>query len=46
MTYIRGCINPKALTILIHGGSDHVLDEMKRALQDGIGDVAAVIKDK
>jgi thermosome len=46
MTYVRGCENPKALTILIHGGSDHVIDEMERALKDGLGDVAAVIKDR
>lgn len=46
MTYVRGCENPKALTILIHGGSEHVLDEMERALKDGLGDVAAVIKTK
>jgi len=46
MTYVRGCENPKALTILIHGGSEHVLDEMERAIKDGLGDVAAVIKDK
>lgn len=46
MTYIRGCENPKALTILIHGGSDHVLDEIERAFKDGLGDVATVIADK
>ena len=46
MTYIRGCNNPKALTILIHGGSGHVIDEMERAIKDGLGDVAAVIKNK
>jgi thermosome len=46
MTYVRECENPKVLTILIHGGSDHVMDEMERALKDGIGDVASVIKDK
>ena len=46
MTYVEGCENPKALTILIHGGSEHVIDEMERALRDGLGDVAAVIKDK
>ena len=28
-TYIQGCKNPKAVTILIHGGSDHVMDEMR-----------------
>jgi len=45
MTYVQGCHDPKALTILIHGGSDHVMDEMERALKDGLGDVATVIKD-
>lgn len=44
-TYIRGCENPKALTILIHGGTEHVLDEMERAIKDGLGDVAAAIRD-
>jgi len=46
MTYVRGCSNPKALTILIHGGSSHVIDEMERAIKDGLGDVSAVIKNK
>lgn len=46
MTYVRGCENPKSLTILIHGGSEHVLDEIERAFKDGLGDVATVIKDK
>jgi thermosome len=46
MTYVQGCDNPKALTILIHGGSEHVMDEMERAIKDGLGDVASVIKDK
>ncbi len=38
-THIRGCQNPKALTILIHGGTEHVIDEIERALIDGLGDV-------
>jgi archaeal chaperonin len=45
MTYVRGCINPKAITIIIRGGSDHVLDETERAIKDGLGDIAAVLKD-
>jgi len=45
MTYVRGCVNPKALTILIHGGTEHVIDEMKRAIEDGLGGVAASLKD-
>jgi len=43
-TYIRGCKNPKAVTILIHGGSEHVMDEIERAIQDGLGDVSCVLK--
>ena len=44
-TYVKGCKNPKALTILIHGGTEHVLDEMERAIKDGLGDVASALKD-
>lgn len=44
-TYIRGCRNPKALTILIRGGTEHVIDEIERALKDALGDVSAVLKD-
>ncbi len=43
-TYIEGCKNPKAVTILIHGGSEHVMDEIERAIEDGIGDVSCVLK--
>ncbi|MFA6022705.1 MAG: thermosome subunit alpha [Candidatus Pacearchaeota archaeon] len=45
MTYVRGCINPKAITIMIRGGSEHVIDETERAIKDGLGDVGAVLKD-
>ncbi len=45
MTYITGCKNPKALTILIHGGTEHVVEEIERAIKDGLGDVAASIKE-
>jgi len=44
LTYVRGCQNPKALTILIHGGTDHVIDEVERALKDGLGDIACSLK--
>ena len=45
MTYIRGCRNPKALTILIRGSTEHVIDETERAIKDGLGDVAAALKE-
>jgi chaperonin GroEL (HSP60 family) len=44
MTYIKECKNPKAVTILIRGGTEHVVDEVKRALDDAIGDLAASLK--
>ena len=44
-TYIKGCENPKALTILIHGGTEHVIDEMERAIKDGLGDVASALRE-
>lgn len=45
-THIKGCKNPKAVTILIHGGSEHVIDEIERAIKDGLGDVASSLKTK
>jgi thermosome len=45
MTYVMGCRNPKALTILIRGGTEHVVDEVERAVHDALGDVAATLKD-
>ncbi|MBS3125334.1 TCP-1/cpn60 chaperonin family protein [Candidatus Woesearchaeota archaeon] len=44
MTFVTGCKNPKAVTILVRGGTEHVVDEAKRALTDAIGDVAAALK--
>src|SRR3972149_6967638 len=43
-TYVKGCQNPKALTILIHGGTEHVIDEVERAIKDGLGDVACSLE--
>jgi len=45
LTYIRGCRNPKSLTILIRGGTEHVIDEIERAIKDGISVVATAIKE-
>ena len=44
MTYIRDCKNPKAVTILIKGGTDHVVDEVERAMKDALGDIIAALK--
>jgi thermosome len=44
-TYIKGCKNPKAITIMIRGGTEHVIDEIERAIKDALGDVSAVVRD-
>ncbi|MCH7568064.1 MAG: TCP-1/cpn60 chaperonin family protein [Nanoarchaeota archaeon] len=45
MTYVKGCRNPKAVTILVRGSTEHVVDETERAIKDGLGDVVAAVKD-
>ncbi len=44
MTYVEECKNAKAVTILVRGGTMHVVDEVERAIKDAIGDVIAAIK--
>ena len=44
MTYVRDCKNPKAVTLLIRGGTQHVIDEVERAMNDALGDIAAALK--
>ena len=45
MTFVRECKNPKSVTILIKGSTEHVVDETKRAMEDAIGDVSAALKE-
>jgi len=45
MTYVKECKNPKSVTILIRGGTEHVIDEVKRAMEDAIGDIIASLHD-
>ncbi|MFH1587845.1 MAG: thermosome subunit beta [Candidatus Diapherotrites archaeon] len=44
MVFVEGCKNPKAVTILIRGGTEHVIDEAERAMVDAIGAVTSSIK--
>ena len=44
MTYVRECKNPKAVTLLVRGGTQHVVDEIERAVKDAVGDVIASLK--
>lgn len=45
MAFIEKCRNPKAVTILVRGGSEHVVDEIKRAIEDALGDLKSVVED-
>lgn len=44
MTYVTGCPNAKAVTFLVKGGTEHVVNEVERAVKDAIGDVIATLK--
>ena len=44
MTYVMNCKNPKAVTLLVRGSTEHVVDEVKRAVDDAIGDTIAALK--
>lgn len=46
MLMISKCKNPKAVSIIIRGGSDHIIDEIERALHDALMVVSVVVKDK
>jgi thermosome len=45
MTFVTGCKNPKAVSILIRGGTEHVVDEVERGLHDALKVVAVAIED-
>ncbi len=45
MIFVENCKDPKAVTILIRGGTEHVVDEAERAFNDAIGVVSSAIED-
>jgi len=44
MIFVRDCKNPKSVTILVRGGTEHVVDEVDRAIEDAVGAVASAIE--
>jgi len=44
MIFVRDCKNPKAVTIFVRGGTEHVVDEAKRAMDDAVLGVAAALE--
>jgi len=44
MTYISGSHLTKSVTILVKGSTHHIVAEVKRALEDAIGDLVSALK--
>ena len=44
MTFVRDCKDPKAVTILVRGSTEHVVDEVDRSIEDAIGAVSSAIE--
>lgn len=45
MTFVTGCRNPKAISVLLRGGTEHVVDELDRSFEDAISVVGVAIED-
>lgn len=45
MTFITDCKNPKAVSILIRGSTEHVVDELERGLHDALSVVKVALED-
>lgn len=45
MIFVEKCKDPKSVTILVRGGTQHVVDECERALTDAIGAVVSAIEE-
>jgi chaperonin GroEL (HSP60 family) len=43
MTFVEGCKNPKAVSILVRGGTERVVDEAERAIHDALSVVKDVV---
>ncbi|MCC7573187.1 MAG: thermosome subunit [Candidatus Methanofastidiosum sp.] len=45
MTFIEGCTDPKAASILVRGGTKQFVETIERALDDAIGVLITVVKE-
>ena len=45
MTFVEGCKDPKAVSLLVRGGTEHVVDEVERGVHDAICVVGAAVED-
>ena len=44
MIFVERCKSPKAVTLLIRGGSEHVIDEIERAVNDAVKGLASSLE--
>jgi thermosome len=44
MTFVRDCKDPKAVTLLVRGSTEHVVDEVDRSVEDAIGAVSSALE--
>ncbi|MFT4867980.1 MAG: chaperonin GroEL (HSP60 family), partial [Candidatus Nanohaloarchaea archaeon] len=44
MTFVQDCPEAKSVSILIRGGTEHVVDEIERAMEDAIGGVSSALR--
>jgi chaperonin GroEL (HSP60 family) len=46
MIFVSKCKNPKAVSIIVRGGTEHVVDELERAIHDALMVVSVVVEGK
>jgi chaperonin GroEL (HSP60 family) len=46
MTFVTDCKNPKAVSMLIRGSTEHVVDELERGLHDALSVVKVALEDE
>jgi thermosome len=46
MTFVQQCDNPKSVSIILRGGTVHVVDELDRAMEDALRVVGVALEDK
>ena len=44
MIFVQECKDPKSVSMLVRGGTEHVVEEIFRAMEDAIGGVAAALE--
>ncbi|MFQ5888144.1 MAG: thermosome subunit beta [Candidatus Hydrothermarchaeales archaeon] len=46
MTYVKECKHPKSVSILVRGGTEHIVNEVERAIDDAVGVTRSALEDQ